>query len=186
MTRRTTTAFLTLCVFMASGMLTPIRGQGKGSTSSAQNSSSNDKLAKKLEWEPFDVRLFHDIDAKLVFNLATSWIPGEDRKGRFRYKIEVRAGFDKDTVATLDSTEKLFNKAKTCDFFLKLLDADEFELRDIPLTFDNNVNSSLMLVGLSANSSVPMTAVEYRSLVGAPNSSGKWSINWRCRDTDAK
>lgn len=180
-------ALVILCVAFAGMVLTNVASaQAKGSTNEAQTSSTNDRLAKKLEWGSLDLRLFHDVDAKLVFTLATSWIPGEDRKGRFRYKVDATAGFEDGTTATLDSAEKVLNRAFGCDLYLRLQDSDDFELRSIPLAFNRTVNSSMMLVGLTSNSSVPMSATEYRSFVGTTRTSGTWTITWNCHDAPEK
>ncbi len=179
---KTNRAILALCILAVSVAARPGSGQTKASGNGNQNSPANDRLAKKIQWGAVNLRLFHDVNAELVFTLATSWIPGEDRKGRFRYKVDVKAGFEEGTTSTLESTEKVLNKAYACDLFLRLQDSDDFELRTIPLVFAKTVNSSMMLVGLSANSWVPMSATEYRGFVGNSNWPGSWTITWNCHN----
>jgi hypothetical protein len=182
---RTQRVFLALLALSLLGISQPAVGQTK--SSAGKNASTNyEKLAKRVDWGTVRLRLFHDIPTELGFTLATSWIPGEDRKGMFRFRVEARPAFDRDAVATIDATEKLLNRADTCDLYLRLNDTEDFELRTIPLRLEKSVNSSLMLVALSANSSAPMSATEYRSFLGVESASGTWTVTWNCHDDLAK
>src|ERR1035441_5519187 len=51
--------------------------------------SQNEHLAKPIDWGEQYVRLFTDSNVLMTFKLATSWIPGQDHKGMFRYKIDI-------------------------------------------------------------------------------------------------
>jgi hypothetical protein len=117
----------------------------------------------------------------MAYTLTTSWIPGEDRKGRFRYKLDAYPEAEK-TYPAPNTLENLL-KTDDCVIFLILRDAGDFELRNIPVSFGDVVDEDQKRIKISANESVPMSADEYKSFVGSPSHSGRWLIGWKCKDT---
>jgi hypothetical protein len=181
--KRAAIGFCALLIFLLGQ--SALAAQNRHATSNQANSSS-DRLANKVEWGTIQLRLLEDNPRKVEFSLATSWIPGEDRKGMFRYRLDVRPVPDKENPLSVIEMEKLLTEVNACNLYLRLMDADQFELRTIPLFLQKNVNSEVWLIGLSANSSASMSAAEYRSFVGTSTASGTWTINWNCPEQAPK
>jgi hypothetical protein len=147
--------------------------------------ASNEALSIPQSWASTTLRLFKDSDRKIVFSLATSWIPGENHQGLFRYKIK---GFPVELTPeqrALEmnipaSNEKLLIRAHACSIELELYDSDEFILRKVTLPLFNYLSSDGKIVGLALNEAVQMDATEYRRLLGRPSQSGSWNLTWSC------
>ena len=104
-----------------------------------------------------------------VFQLSTSWIPGEGSKGYIRYRISVAPdGGD------LNEVIAYMHKLNSCSFNLELYDSEHFKLRSIPLLFIREVASSGDVVAMSANDMFQMGLAEYKSFI----SGGNWTISW--------
>ncbi len=130
--------------------------------------------------------MFKDTVSTVDFDLATSWIPGEDHKGMFRFKLtaapkrpvlgaKLPGNIDYDNP---DEVEKFVKRVHRCSIFLKLFDSDGFLLREIPVAFESALDDSGRIIGLSANSAVQMDAEEYRKLLGNAASGGSFNISW--------
>jgi hypothetical protein len=147
----------------------------------------NEELSKPINWGQKSVRIFRDSNILLNFKLATSWIPGEDHEGVFRFKL---SAFPKIPTAqaqqlneknpdTSEELEKFIARAHTCTFGLLLNDADGFLLRSISLSFMNvSDDGNAQLIGLMDNSSDQMAAAEYQRFVGTDKAKGSWQVTW--------
>jgi len=130
-------------------------------------------LAKPLDCGAYSSRLFSD-SKKVKFLLATSWIPGENRKGMMRYRMgaspdDTKVGDDP------EATERLLRRVQHCVIELNLFDANDFLLRKTVVPFGLGVDDQGRVIALHANSSVQMEAQEYREFVG-----GSWNVSWAC------
>jgi hypothetical protein len=147
--------------------------------------ASNEALSIPQSWTSTTLRLFKDSDRKIVFSLATSWIPGDNHRGLFRYKIkglpvELTPAERAFEMNIPEGNEKLIIRAHACSMELELYDSDEFILRKVPIPSFNYLSSDGKIVGLNLNEAVQMDASEYRRLVGAPSHSGSWNLGWSC------
>jgi hypothetical protein len=132
-------------------------------------------LSVPIRWADASLHLFKDSDAVMIFKLDTSWIPGPDHQGMFRFKVrgipapsllsEQAANPEKYTP---EAIEKFVGRVHACDLSLELYDSDDFKLRSVPV------------MGLDANSSVQMDASEYRKLKGTGSVGGTWQMSWHC------
>lgn len=143
-------------------------------------------LAKPVVWGPYSARLFSD-SKKVKFLLATSWIPGENRKGMMRYRMgaspdDTKAGDDPISLGgTPEATERLMRRVQRCVIELNLFDANEFLLRKTAVPFGLGVDDQGRVIALHADSSIQMEAQEYREFVGIPSGGGSWNVSWDCR-----
>ncbi len=143
--------------------------------------SSNSLLAAPMEWHYFSTRMFQDTSVNIVFNLTTSWIPGPDHKGSFRFKMMATtkkplSTEEQDQSPELygpEATEKLLRRVHDCLIEMELYDSDGFILRDVAIPFSLGIGTSGNLVALSANNAVQMDAEEYRKFIG-----GSWIVTW--------
>jgi hypothetical protein len=129
--------------------------------------------------------LFKDSNKKIAFSLATSWIPGDNHQGLFRYKIKgLQVELTPEQRAlemnVAEANEKFLIRAHACSMELELYDSDEFILRKVPMPSFNYLSSDGKIVGLNLNEAVQMDASEYRRLVGTPSQSGSWNLGWSC------
>jgi hypothetical protein len=145
-------------------------------------------LARRIDWGTYSPKMFQDVDRKITFNLATSWIPGEKHQGMFRYVMtaspeklslaqRARASPDPDS---LDSIKQLVTRVHDCTITLELYDTDGFVLRKITIPFDFGVDSDANVKALYANDSAQMDMVEYEHFVGSTEKAGGWSVSWLC------
>lgn len=135
-----------------------------------------------VNWTDYKVRLFKDDETTVTFSLSTSWIPGEDRKGRFRYKVDVTVPQHGDGV-TVDSIAGILKRTQACTLYLVLNDKYDFQLRSIQLYLSKTVDEDMNLRGLNVNSSESMDVNEYRSLIGGTNEvGGHWQVKWNCNE----
>ncbi|MFZ0303113.1 MAG: hypothetical protein WAL75_10520 [Terracidiphilus sp.] len=172
-------------------LLATLSALGPGQTPLARNSSaaaSRDQLlAAPIYWAEIHLRMFKDTVSTADFDLATSWIPGEDHKGMFRFKLFASAkrpelgaklpgNIDYDDP---EQVEKFIKRVHRCTVFLELYDSDGFLLREIPITFASGLDSSGRITELSANSAAQMDADEYRKLIGKTGATGgSFNISW--------
>ncbi len=145
-------------------------------------SFQDELLAKPVEWTPISRRMFSDSEKAVAFSLVTSWIPGENHVGVFRYKIKVvpveLTGAQKALEMNIpEAIEKLLRRVSASGVELELNDADGFILRRVPVSFDFGVYEG-HVQSLLANSSSQMDANEYRTLIGSSGKSGQWDIGW--------
>lgn len=155
-----------------------------------QNTSPNEALAKPLEWHEHKVRLFEDSEVSTVFTLTTSWIPGADHKGMFRYKViaapeipptlNERAKYPE--LSGYQGVEHFVRRMNQCLISLVLYDSDGFLLRKVPLSFALGADQDAHITALSANDATQMDADEYRKLKGDTKEAGSYSIDWACRE----
>lgn len=157
------------------------------SSSSSRTSNSNAALAKPVIWGVGNYRLFKDDEASISVSMATSWTPGEEHKGMFRYRLSIIPA--QGTLADQQKhpewadpewKEKFISRVAECSFYVELYDVDQFRLRTIPIYPQKGVDTQARLWALNVNSSEQMDADEYRSLVGTDATSGSWSLSWSC------
>jgi hypothetical protein len=144
--------------------------------------SSTASLAKPMNWGVFTTRIFPD-SPRVTFSLTTSWIPGENHKGMFRYRIAAipERTAPPDGTINVEETAILLKHVHSCLIFLNLYDADDFILRKIAVPFGQGVDEQVRLQSLNANEAEQMDATDYRSFVGG----GSWNISWTgCSDVN--
>lgn len=143
--------------------------------------SSTSLLASPKDWPNFSSRMFQDAQLKIVFHLTTSWIPGPDHKGSFRFKMMAapeRAALPEEQnkppeLYGPEATASLLRRVHDCIIEIELYDSDGFILRDVPIPFSLGMGSSGNLIALSANNAVQMDAEEYRKFIV-----GSWVVTW--------
>jgi hypothetical protein len=148
-----------------------------GGATAAKIQPLETSLAKPIDWGIYKARLFKNVESNMKFTLQTSWIPGENHKGMFRYKMSAipdMAGLHSD-----DEIEALMKRVNACLIRLNLFDVDEFLLRSLSVSFSFGVDDKAHVRNLFANAASQMDANEYRQFVGG-NKSGSWSISWVC------
>jgi hypothetical protein len=165
---------LALCLLAFAGHSIALRGQGKA--------LPVETYVKPREWRGFDIKLFKDSHDLLTFKLTTSWIPGEDHKGSFRYKLNATPNLVDHYDSPLRQFGVMIEHAEACSFTLVLMDIYGFELRRVPVAFSRVVNGDSDIIGLAANTSAQMDLSEYKSLIGSGEDSGRWNIAWSCPD----
>ena len=177
----------------AVGLLWCIAGawaQSSNGKTPPRQPTRNESLVKPLSWGEFQVRFFKGSHVTMTFRLETSWIPGADHKGLFRYKLSAfpkkpitTAELASDTeLNTPEKVESFIRRVKECRIFLGLFDSDGFRLRGIPVAFQLTVNDDGQVEGLYANLDTQMEADEYRMFVGSTSTSGSWSIAYTCEN----
>lgn len=144
-------------------------------------------LARPIDWGEKSVRIFRDSNELLNFKLATSWIPGADRQGMFRFKLgastkiptQQAQELHEKKLDTPEEIEKFLARAHKCSFGLMLFDSDGFLLRTITVSFVNVVDEgNAQIIGLMGNSSDEMDAHEYLKFVGRDGAKGSWQVSW--------
>jgi hypothetical protein len=166
---------LCLCLCLGTSVAAPPQ-QKKNSVP-----SQNEKLAKPAQWGEIELRLFKKNHDLVAFHMDTSWIPGEDHKGRFRYKLWALPRIKDQYASPLAQVEILAKEVHDdCHISLVLFDADGFELRRVSPIFSSQVNSEGDITGLLANESVQMDASEYKSFLG-----GSYNLGWFCDESGA-
>jgi hypothetical protein len=156
--------------------------QGQTHQKTYLSDSQAESLAAPRNWGSITLQMFPDSDRRVIFTLVTSWIPGENHAGMFRYKVqgtpfELTLAQRAQDMNIPASTEKLMRRIHACDVELDLYDADGFILRKVPIVFDYGVYGG-QVQSLIANDSSQMDASEYRKLVGTSSNSGSWNIAW--------
>jgi hypothetical protein len=147
-----------------------------------QSTAINELLAKPMDWHEHKARMFDDSRVSMVFTLTTSWIPGPDHKGMFRYKMSAapdipttlneRAKFPE--FYGYEGIEHFIQRVNRCVISLDLYDPDGFLLRKVP------IDAGAHIVALSANDAIRMDVEEYKKLTWDPKGSGTYTIEWSC------
>lgn len=104
------------------------------------------------------------------FCLTTSWIPGKDHKGSFRYMLDAFGmGLPpEERPAHIERLEKL-------DFTLNLYDQHDFILRRIPVFFAIGVSPEGLVSNFQLNDAEQMDQSEYKNFVDG----GKFGFTWK-------
>lgn len=117
---------------------------------------------------------------KPIFYLKTSWIPGKEHKGYFRYQVRASLTYAPDAHSTAESMKQAFADIQSCFITLELYDNGGFVLQKIPLFFQGTVDDTDTLVFLLANDSSQMDLSDYKIF----RDSGSWNILWACPKVD--
>ena len=134
------------------------------------------------------VKFFEDDPRNARFELITSWIPGSDNKGLFRYKVnvEIEPPTAEDKALFTQTPPKggwgipeSLDRLQRCGFTLRLLDEGGFILQKIPITLIKTVDDKGIVASLNDNDSSPMQFSEYKSFMAA-TPTGSWELTWRC------
>ena len=151
--------------------------------------TENERLEFPVFWNAETVRMFKDSEVDMKFSLTTSWIPGPDHKGMFRYKMGVAPIYppaERERVTSElyapDAIEKLLKRTHECIISVDLYDIDGFILRRFDVGFSFGTNSAARIVGLTANDFIQMDVAEYKKLTA----SGTWSVGWLCDPTSSQ
>jgi hypothetical protein len=131
-------------------------------------SNPNSSLSQTREWNPIKISPLRPANNIATFSLATSWIPGEQHKGYFRYRMNVISG-----ETTLKDSTQYFKLLNSCQFILVLYDSQGFKLREIRLSFISSIADSGDITALSTNEMTQMDADDYRALM-----KGRFNIMW--------
>lgn len=166
----------------------PILAQNPTNRSVPQQSTEVQRLAKPVNWATLRLHLFTDTQMQMNFTMATSWIPGPDHQGMFRYRISAEPELPSSKIEQLshpemysvEGIEKFIHRVHDCSLFVELLDSDQFKLRSMLVTFQEEVDDKAVLRGLYANSSEQMDANEYKSFLGTESASGSWQVSRTC------
>lgn len=136
------------------------------------------------------IRMFKDDPRTATFSLITSWIPGHENKGYFRYQLNVTinplSAIDEESAKVAPpqgwGVPAALDRIDLCVISLHLFDSSGFILEKIPVSFMRGVDQNSNLIGLKANDSYQMGLQEYKSLLAssAMNLDGAWSVTWAC------
>jgi hypothetical protein len=185
------TASIAFCLIFLPIASLPCLAQNPTGGKATRQPTQNERLAKPIEWGEESVRLFTDSNVPMTFKLATSWIPGKDHKGMFRYRISVNpkvpatvAERMKDSeLNSPEDIEKFVQRVQGCALFLDLFDTDGFSLRSVYMVFQRVADDQARVIGLTANSSEQMDADEYIKFTGTSIFvTGSWQVKWSCSD----
>jgi hypothetical protein len=145
--------------------------------------TENQRLAVPVIWDAETVRIFKDSELNMTFHLTTSWIPGPDHKGMFRYKmgaspekLPLKTQLANPDLYSPEAIEKLLKRTHECIISVDLFDMDGFVLRRFDVPFSFGVDGSAKIVGLTANDFIQMSADEYKNVTAK----GGWSVSWLC------
>jgi hypothetical protein len=150
---------------------------------SSAPASSTASLATPMDWGFFSPPLFHDNPHQVTFQLATSWIPGENHKGMLRYKLIASPAVPSDkngAALDIESVGKLMERVHRCVITLNLYDKGGFLLRRHDVAFSFGVDDQVRVRSLYANDACQMDVQDYRDFVGNSAGSGSWNISWDC------
>ncbi len=184
-------AAIVFCLLILPVISLPCVAQNPPAGKAVQRPNQNELLAKPIDWGQQSVRLFTDSNVVMNFNLATSWIPGKDHKGMFRYKVDiypktpttVAERVKESELNTPEDIEKFVLRVRECALFLDLYDMDGFSLRRVFVLPQRLVDDQARVIGLSVNSSEQMDADEYRQFAGPKIVlTGSWAVKWSCTD----
>ena len=106
------------------------------------------------------------------FCLTTSWIPGKDHKGNFRYLLDAfgKGLSPQDRPAYIQRLEKL-------DFTLNLYDQHDFILRRIPVSFAIGVSPEGLVNNFQLNDAEQMDHSEYKNFVDGGTFGFTWKVH---------
>jgi hypothetical protein len=161
-------------------------------TPSNHQSPINELLAKPMDWHEHRARMFENSQVTMIFTLTTSWIPGPDHKGMFRYKMsaapEVPATLNERAkypeLSGHEGVEQFIRRVNQCLISLVLYDPDGFILRKVPIEFSYGADENAHIVALTANDAVQMDVEEYNKFVWDPKGSGTYTIDWSCPESN--
>jgi hypothetical protein len=140
---------------------------------------SNPDLAAVVDWGTDVPPILPDPAPKVSFHLETSWIPGGQHRGMFRYRIygaifaSAIEHAKSPTSYKPESIAATIRQIHACDLTLILFDKDSFVLRKIDVPFSYGVNDQSEIVSLNSNDAAQMDAKEYRQV-------NSWSMSWSC------
>jgi len=176
------TVSIAFCLIFLPIASLPCFAQTPTGKAARQQPTLNERLAKPIDWGQQSVRLFTDSNLIMTFTLATSWIPGENHKGVFRYKISAFPDITNPYYSP-ELKEQYIRRVQDCVLFLELYDKDEFSLRTVYLLPERLVDDEAHIIGLTANSSEQMDADEYIKFAGTSIfTTGNWEMKWRCSE----
>lgn len=131
------------------------------------------------------IRLFADDPRAFYFTLSSSWIPGADRKGQFRYILSswVAKPAPEDLTKPAPKggweSSAALERFHNCNTTLVLYDNGGFVLRRISVIFSRTVDADSKVTSLDANDSAPMDLTEYRGFLKT-DAKTSWQIAWFC------
>jgi hypothetical protein len=176
--------FASLLLLIAFTSSQPAYPQSKAKHDPYANLAKQDSgadLAAVADWQTFTPPILPNPAPKVSFHLQTSWIPGDQRRGMFRYRLngaifasatELAKSPDSYTPTSIANTIKQIH---ACDITLVLYDRDGFVLRKVAVPFTYGVNEQSEIMGLSSNDAAQMDVSEYRRF-------GSWTLTWSCAD----
>jgi hypothetical protein len=148
--------------------------------------AQNEQLASPVDWGTQGISFFKDSPVLMLFSLETSWIPGEDYRGMFRYKLSAQPTtkelleYNK-SLNTPEKIEAFVRRADTCMMYLEIYDPNEFILRHILLIPQfTTKEGSAYVNGIYANNYAQMSADEYRTFIKGTDTSVSWNISYTC------
>ena len=183
------TVSIALCLIFLPIASLPCFAQNPTAGKATRQPTQNERLEKPIDWGEESVRLFTDSNVLMTFKLATSWIPGQDHKGMFRYRISVSPKMPTTVAERMkdselnspEEIEKIVLRVNECSLFLDLNDTDGFSLRSVYVPLQRVVDDQARVNGLTANSSEQMDADEYRKFAGTTTFvTGSWQVKWSC------
>ena len=154
-----------ITVLCATGTL--LHGQAK---SNHRTSVSETILADPFNAGRETAHVLGSTEKEATFTLMTSWIPGPDRKGYFRWQMGVSG-----EGVTLSEAPKFINSLHNCTYTLNVYDHGGFVLRHIPILFLRSVADSGDITAMSSNDLIQMNSAEYQKFVF-----GSWDVSWSC------
>jgi hypothetical protein len=133
------------------------------------------------------VRPFEDDPRQSFFVLTTSWIPGSDKHGHFRYQIEA-------AVLDANAAEKAIQvipprqgwalsdyviRAHACSYSLTLYDSEHFVLQRIDPIFQIVVDEASHAKSMRSNDLATMDLHTYQEFLKA-KAMDSWDVAWTC------
>jgi hypothetical protein len=174
--------FASLLLLIAFYSSQPAYPQSKAKHDPYANLAKQDSgadLAAVADWQSYTPPILPDPAPKVSFHLQTSWIPGDQHRGTFRYRLngaifasamERAKSPESYTPASIATTIKQIH---ACDITLVMYDRDGFVLRKIAVPFAYGVNEQSEIISLSSNDATQMDVSEYRRF-------SSWTLSWSC------
>jgi hypothetical protein len=181
-------ASIVYCLILVSITSLPGIAQNQATGMTQQPATQYEAIARPIDWGQKSLRIFKDSNMLINFRLVTSWIPGADREGVFRFRLSAfpkipasqAEAIHQKNLDTPDGLENFLSHASKCNFGLMLNDSDGFLLRTVPLSFVNIADGeNAQVTGIMDNSSDQMNADEYLKFVGSGEAKGTWQVSWR-------
>jgi hypothetical protein len=133
-------------------------------------------------------KLFADDPRNTKFTLTTSWIPGPDAKGMFRYKLKVEVEPPTAEAKNLYNATpppggwgvpETLRRIHLCRYTLTLFDDGGFIVQKVPLQLIRTVDDAGIDINLATNETTPMSFTAYKSFMAA-DASDSWGVLWAC------
>jgi len=163
---------LTFLVFLSHGLV------------SAQPPSDN--LSRAAFRGTKGLPIFDDDLRLIIFSLTTSWIPGADRKGTFRYRLSVSPSIHSAIEMAKEpsppqgwAVPNLISRLHDCTYTLRLMDSGAFVLQRVPVVFQTTVDDEGIAIGMDSNDYFAMQLAQYRSFLSAKREES-WDVVWHC------